>query len=78
MQYSLPESLFTTKDISLCHSVDIRLLAFEYEVYAIHEFPRYLDDSLARHHPLAVVQVAELHRFILADGHLFRRRCFVL
>ena len=44
-------------------------MAFEYEVYAVDQFAGDLHDGLARNHPLAVVQIAELHRFILADGH---------
>lgn len=44
-------------------------MAFEYEVYAVDQLTCYLHDGLACHHPLAVVQVTELHSFILADGH---------
>ena len=62
MKYSLPESLSTSKDISLCHRVDIRLMAFEYEVYAVDQLAGNFHDGLARYHPLGVVQVAELHR----------------
>ena len=44
-------------------------MAFEYEVYAVDQFAGDLHDGRARNHPLAVVQIAELHRFILADGY---------
>ena len=44
-------------------------MAFEHEVYAIDQFAGDFHDGLARNHTLAVVQVAELHRLILADGH---------
>ena len=44
-------------------------MTFEYEVYAVDQLAGNLHDGLARYHPLAVVQIAELHRFILADGH---------
>ena len=44
-------------------------MAFEYEVDAVDQLPRDLHDGLAWNHPLAVVQIAELHRLILADGH---------
>ena len=55
MKYSLPESLSTSKDISLCHRVDIRLMVFEYEVYAVDQLAGNFHDGLARYHPLAVV-----------------------
>ena len=44
-------------------------MAFEYEVYAVDQFAGDLHDGLARNHPLAVVQIAELHCLILADGY---------
>ena len=44
-------------------------MVFEYEVYAVDQLAGNFHDGLARYHPLAVVQVAELHRFILADGY---------
>ena len=44
-------------------------MAFEYEVYAIDKLTGDFHNGFARNHSLAVVQVAELHRFILADGH---------
>ena len=44
-------------------------MAFEHEVYAVDQLAGDFHDGLARNHPPAVVQVAELHRLILADGH---------
>ena len=44
-------------------------MVFKYEVYTVDQFTCYLHNCFARNHPLAVVQIAELHRFILADGH---------
>ena len=44
-------------------------MAFEYEVYAVDQLAGDLHNGLAGNHTLAVVQVAELHRLIFADGH---------
>ena len=44
-------------------------MAFEYEVDAVDQLPRDLHDGLAWNHPLAVVQIAELHRLVFADSN---------
>ena len=44
-------------------------MAFEYKEYAVDQFAGDLHDVLARNHPLAVVQVAEMHRLILSDSY---------
>lgn len=50
----------------LRHSIDIWLMAFEYEVYAIYKFPGNFYDSLTCNHSLAIIEIAQLHSLIVS------------